>query len=127
MDLAQQVCSLELAKQLKALGVKQDSCFYWGSNNDVFQPMEPDTNKYVVCSAFTVAELGEMLPNHLEQDGYWFLSEIRTESNKWDVAYTNRTDTTRLFNVNESNEANARAKALIYLIENNLLPVPPDK
>ena len=29
MKLEEQVCSLELAKELKELGVKQDSMFYW--------------------------------------------------------------------------------------------------
>jgi hypothetical protein len=29
MNLEQQVCSLELAKRLKELGVKQDSFFFW--------------------------------------------------------------------------------------------------
>ena len=29
MKLEQQVCSLELAKELKKLGVKQKSEFYW--------------------------------------------------------------------------------------------------
>ena len=29
MKLEDQVCSLELAKKLKELGVKQDSLFYW--------------------------------------------------------------------------------------------------
>jgi len=30
MKLEDQVCSLELAKRLKELGVEQESLFYWG-------------------------------------------------------------------------------------------------
>jgi len=35
MNLDQQVCSLEIAKRLKELGLKQDSYFYWWDGDDV--------------------------------------------------------------------------------------------
>jgi hypothetical protein len=92
MNLEEQVCSLELAKRLKELNVEQDSLFCWINNCDLeYLPLEI-RNKNVVYAAFTVAELGEMLPN-------------------FNVIYT-------LF---DRNEANARAKILIYLIENKLI------
>ena len=66
MKLEDQVVGLELAKKLKELGVKQESYCYWREGNK-----EDPTYRIVtmVCakggtySAFTVAELGEMLPN----------------------------------------------------------------
>ena len=69
MNLEQQVCSLDLAKQLKVFGVKQDVGFVWAladtdrSNGEwmIFERrrcwLEGDV------AAFTVAELGEMLPS----------------------------------------------------------------
>ena len=63
-----QVLSLEASKRLKALGVKQESSFYWelrGQNITTDQPewvlrTKFRTDEYSY-SAFTVAELIEML------------------------------------------------------------------
>jgi hypothetical protein len=71
MKLEQQVTSLELSKQLKELGVKQESVFWW---NVLFNSGETELENFQryktsdgspcddSISAFTVAELGEMLP-----------------------------------------------------------------
>ena len=127
MNLENQVCSLELSKRLKELGVKQESLFYYQN-----QPFNDGTNDIGICikeiisanngnsimntysmdefdepiySAFTVAELGEML--------------------QWEKLY--------IFNVPEkllkyvdgrNTEADARAKMLIYLLENKLMELP---
>ena len=73
MELEQQVCSLELAKKLKELGVKQESLWYWNMITKEFKDYE-GKSPIIACeiysnsrlwenfSAFTVAELGEMLP-----------------------------------------------------------------
>ena len=71
MKIENQVVSLELAKQLKELGFKQDSCFEWiwqdGGQAYKLRPERKGFNlidgKQNDCySAYTVAELGEMLP-----------------------------------------------------------------
>src|SRR3990170_3524218 len=61
MRLEEQVANIELSRELKALGVKQESAFYW------VEPSEPGDDwelaeeiKDGQFSAFTVAELGEM-------------------------------------------------------------------
>ena len=71
MNVKDQVCSLKQAKRLKELGVKQESLFYH------FQQTENDDPDVISCdikdffnhaifySAFTVAELGNMLPKIL--------------------------------------------------------------
>lgn len=71
MKLEDQVCSLELAKKLKVLGVKQDSHFVWFDMDGEMQivetlpampPQKQDGGFNEWYSAFTCAELGEMLP-----------------------------------------------------------------
>jgi hypothetical protein len=70
MKLEDQVVSLELAKQLKELGVPQDSLWDWiksGDNyfvDDIDNVIDLGTYTYSrIAAAFTVAELGEMLVN----------------------------------------------------------------
>ena len=79
------VTSLELSKRLKALGVKQESEFYW---------VESQINhKWVIerkemvrleifgdsaTSAFLASELGELLPSYIkEKISYWSVFESR--------------------------------------------------
>ena len=72
MKLEDQVCTLVQAKMLKALGVKQESLFYWkenelqtnlcdGSFKKLAERFMPIGNKYY--SAFTAAELVQMNGN----------------------------------------------------------------
>ena len=65
MPLDKQVCSLDLAKRLKELGVKQKSHFFWcrlGSGDRITDNtnLSATTHYKHWHSAFTVAELGEM-------------------------------------------------------------------
>ena len=69
MELKDQVCSLEQAKKLKKLGVPQKSLWYWKLSGTKFILVDKfylfDKNLHGdsrVYSAFTTAELGEMLP-----------------------------------------------------------------
>lgn len=123
------VTSLQLSKKLKELGVKQESLFYYiAGNNDPFFRTDlglynsrgmcvSDTQfEYMVdslkVSAFTVAELGEMFPQNIQlpfkKDGlaqeYWYWSSEKGR---------HREDT----------EADARAKMLIYLLEQGIIKV----
>ena len=149
MQLENQVVSLELAKKLKGLGVRQESYFYWvdsgwrnkgffviardgwacdcdfepgsGHGCDLQELAEAEEDDAKIgpgeivggyaYSAFTVAELGEMLPmdrvctNKNTKFAIWFDSAIPpTES-----IITGQT------------EADARAKMLIYLIEKKIV------
>lgn len=123
MKLEEQVVGLELAKKLKKLGVKQESVFYWTKRHktrrvELKRGNMPLGNydgagKHAVWldgemwSAFSVAELGEMLPD--------FVNCYKT-SNEWAVWYGNLKEDTPQFH--DLNLSNAMAKMLIWLIEN---------
>lgn len=142
MKLQDQVCSLELAKRLKELGVKQDSLFYWRTFWNRYKEVEPeikDTNTvfsvgdegwYITRSAYTVAELGEMLP--ADYRGYESFNGEMTEydtegmafktykiKDKWICeAFEEDID---IEETEADTEADARAKMLIYLLDNKLI------
>ncbi len=123
MKLEYQVCSLELAKKLKELYVKQESYFRWvrlGEKREdwVITQSQSFQEGY---SAFTVAELGEMLPKscpeHKNKD---LLICKGFGENDWMVGYGNHRDMEGCHVEIEQTEADARAKMLIYLIENKI-------
>lgn len=85
MELSQQVCSLELSKRLKELGVKQEAIIHWIESPHIMQYSEVtqrhecietrtelSTGWYLPqdiigdWAAFTVAELVAILPLYLE-------------------------------------------------------------
>lgn len=136
MNLSDQVCSLESAKKLRELGVRQESLFYWHlpvyedwrvlmGRNEMWE------EEYTV-SAFTVAELGEFLPLFVEQDKKKFkLYLAKNEYGEWFVEYhewsLKQLDNYELLVQRHADtESEARAKMLIYLIENKLIPIPND-
>jgi len=145
MKLESQVCSLDLAKRLKELGVKQESLFYFMRAEDKYAKESKyghlkyglsgyfglNTEPYVLgmagliglancidsVSAFTVAELGEMLPDLVVcEKGY----------SEWSVSYwwgnrNKKLKPTECEVYSDTTEANARAKMLVYLLENKLI------
>lgn len=72
MKLEDQVCSLELAKRLKELGVKLESLFYWhywdNRNTWTLEPAGRYKDEEPFFFAFTVAELGAMLPARVSRN-----------------------------------------------------------
>jgi len=96
MALEDIVCSIESAKRLKELGVKQKSIFYYRASENplshVFSESDvPDDSWYVYLgdykysqmhdwemSAFTIEELIRMLPQYITNDEFYNYSlEIR--------------------------------------------------
>lgn len=125
MELQKQVTSLEISKRLKELGVKQESLFWWEQvktagknewakdfvlsfNNNSAPYMVNGKKSHGTVSAFTVAELGEILKNckyelPMFNGMIWHMDDYcpcEEESNT---------------------EADARGKTLIYLLENGLI------
>lgn len=126
MNLEKQVCSLELAKELKGLGVAQRGLFFWWINNhgqaSLSHGMEITVHQSYVSyefTAFTVAELGEMLPFFVNKDHVWAgqLMCVR-HPHDWTVSY----GTMKEAWIKESadTEADARAKMLIHLLKEKI-------
>jgi len=80
---------------------------------------------YENIAAFTVAELGEMLPHKIYGETDWEIYLERGDDN-YIIGYINEAKNgERLDDVcfNDKTEADARAKMLIYLIENKLIKI----
>lgn len=130
MLLTQQCVSLDLAKKLAALGVKQESAFSWHqelySNIDTGEVIESDEwricqnpesgrtqddtygrKRWPAYSAYTTSELGEMLPSGFCTSGKGWMHDIGLEG-----------EPKMPYGLMEKNEVNVRAKMLIHLIEN---------
>jgi hypothetical protein len=132
MNLENQVCNLELAKKLKDIGVKQESLFFWVITENANEIVVESNLKFdhsFQFSAFTVAEFGDMLPETIYlMDKPKIL--IMKKRSKFFIGYRNENyriyycEETFCCAVCDKNEANARAKILIYLIENKLMEVP---
>ncbi|HSY52426.1 MAG TPA: hypothetical protein VLC46_26735 [Thermoanaerobaculia bacterium] len=127
LPLEKQVCSLDLAKRLKELGVKQESEFYWwtyrtGTISEVRCKHQLENSENPIFSALTVAELGEMLPQHYSS--HWHALQDGQATTTW-VCEESVYDYSIRFSA--WTEADARAKMLVDIIENKLieLPCPP--
>lgn len=155
MNLNDQVCSLELAKRLKELGIKQESLFFWSKLSiqteyklELRRHMQTqelilaDCTDYI--SAFTVSELGELLPNKILIEAnapfdcfaiyitkFNSVDEKSIITNNYIVNY--ECDSTPAEGIDawlrrkltsnfyDKNLADAMAKMLIHLLENGLI------
>lgn len=128
MKLEDQVASLELSKRLKELGVKQNSLFSWNKqrygcyligNNPNY-----DSNIIDECiAALTVAELGKILPRKITVNtiNYYYTQMPCEDLKTWSIFYRNDFSGMPNCDIYDKNEANARAKMRIYLLENGLI------
>lgn len=144
MKLEQQVVSLELSKWLGELGVKpKDSLFIWtlqGDGDDFVNVVKRNTKANRLSAldkipALTLAELGEFLPHVLVTKNGSFklytypdIQYENKEKTKWSsygfwCGYYRMNDYRDNYHesFDSDSEANARAKALIYLLENKLI------
>ena len=139
MKLQDQVCTLPQAKRLKELGVQQDSLFDWvclmpdplGEKwfyEIQYKTQEPETLQELIASAFTVAELGGMLPRNFASFncGYdiWRVANTFTYASghgedKIGKLFTGELKTYSWFH--GENEAQSRAAMLIHLLENKII------
>ena len=127
MTIKKQVTSLEISKRLKELGVDQFSLFWWVyvNHSDRWE-LDAGTDDYhhfplndcTDCSAFTVSELGEILPEWIEKEGG--LATEKWQAGVWKVSYLENEETPHIEKWSET-EADARGLMLIHLLENKLI------
>lgn len=152
MKIEDQVCSLQQSRKLKELGVVQEGQFFWGndltkskpkmilhSKSDVLMNMAI-IDKYIIPKvnikhwlkekkflvAFSVAELGVMLPEHYPSWRFTFkkrLKWITTVILKDNVKDGKTIKTANEFDRYEETEAQSRATLLIALLENEVIKV----
>jgi len=145
MNLQDQVVSLELAKQLKSEGYKQEGLWWWrhipkvitgGAIISAGYELLPNSSKRTYASGLkckivapTVAELGEALPNKVvknkkeygieitKEDGYWCIQYF------WDDGYDGGECLGHqiFIDFEATTEADARAKMWLYLKKERLL------
>lgn len=157
MNPDQQCVSLEIARKLKDLNVKQESMFYWCTPKGDFQReeyekydgfslyineehfpyiykdrlyvggcgcCERDSETEESYSAFTVAELGEILPWEIQAESASRKNAsliIQKYTDDWHIAYVTDINLSPCVYIIDKKEANARAKMLIHLIENKII------
>jgi hypothetical protein len=144
MKLEQRVTSVELSNKLHELGVTTPSQYYrdWtGAEENEIESWGQDDGDYCPdnVNCYTVAELGEMLPSHdcgvtpstpdNPPEGYLDGIEVihTHENEKWvsrfgeDTYFDHIPALDSLPVSRAKTEADARAKMLIYLIENKLI------
>lgn len=148
MRLIDQVCSLELSQKLKELGAEQLSlCYWWQYDKDSWDltvsvyPTSPDN--YI--SAFTCSELLSLLPHKVDTKQDEPFNFFRFNFEKSFIVDLEKLNMTYIYIVNyicdsaetggenawlrrtlvknmyDANPANALAKMLIFLTENNLI------
>jgi hypothetical protein len=126
MKLEDQVCSLEIAKKLKELGVGNASLWVWDKR---CLYLNSSTDSFDCISAHTVAELGDYIERNMGGGGIKTTWYDKTEKmaevflSEYDKKYSILMNQYRMeqFKDLPKTEANARGKMLIYLIENKLI------
>lgn len=137
------VTSLELGKQLKEAGVKQESEWYWvelshelvgrdqiviANDLEIERYELQDIGVKIFYSAFHVGELGEMLPDMLSLEdkkikntdtGTVYLTCQKV--GLWEVGYTTARNQMVFESVEDKNEAEARGKMVLYLKKEGLI------
>ena len=118
IELEKQLTSLRLSRELKKLGVRQDSVYLWIEYPD--GTFHVELTRYAISlggkekelfAAFTVAEHGKALPQ-----GIYSYKFAENDYRVWN----------KTISFSETKEADARAKMRIYLIKEGIIEVKKD-
>ena len=141
MKLEDQVCSLDLAKQLKSLGAKQESVFFWNydergtapklTKGRMLRTQSTGSPTWWDVSAFTVTELLNQIPKIIEghnpdKDNPHNPSYLRIFTDEciaWCVAHSGIEYQLYVDNSDDENLANVMAGMLIHLIEKGIVKI----
>jgi hypothetical protein len=149
MTSEKQVTNLELSKRLKAAGIPQNnSLWYWqrqyfsaekAGKAVTYSPISDEQEVYKLrlgshgggefYAAYTVAELGEMLPYRIrEQDDDYWLQIQKLKHGDWDIRYS--TTDGKLHGQTDGikqggTEIEARGEMLLYLLYKGII-IPED-
>lgn len=129
MKLEDQLCSLELAKKLKDLGVKQESAFDWveSPKGTILLRGRHETTRFRAnkTCAFTVAELGEIMTEvgHGVVSCFGDTACATLVKKEWWITGGNWLPAKQKYDHLETDAkwADALAKMLIYLIEKGIV------
>lgn len=124
MKLQDQVCSAAQAKRLKELGIVQDALFFWydlRGHHEILYKNDQDTlaKTYgmTIGAAFTVGEIGMMLPDDVRS--------YRIEG-CWCIYYPDDDGAMNLFiPEDDETEALSRAAFLIWGLESGVITINP--
>lgn len=133
MTLESQVCTFEQSIRLRELGVVQQGYWYWGDRHAPHLDLLPkdqwdkkdDIFNAFWYTAFTVSELGVMLPDRFK----FLFSDVKITYSKcgvdsFGVFLMQQPDDIHIINFKVSHhEAHVRAEMLIHLLEKDMIKV----
>ena len=137
MKLDEQVCSYSQAKKLAQLGFTSTTQFYWitsesfGKTDPVLVSVQDQQTSAEgsFYAAPTVAELGILLPTEIshEDELYYLQGTIGNRQGEfyyiWFQSSLDNAEWELFPSIEKDTEAEARAEALIWLIENDFVSV----
>ena len=129
MEREKQVCSPELSIKLKELGLRVESLWYWfiddiRDNSAWCLDTDMNINDDGIYNAFTVSELGEMLPCLIKKevnDFYLNFAKYSKDGDWW--CKYKVLDGSESFAINGKTLTEASAKMLCFLLESNLIKI----
>lgn len=126
MTIENHVTNFDLSKKLYDLGIKRSTLFYWTIGGVVYRgemPFWTDSN----YSAFLVSELGNFIPAMYTNFSHYCNYSIRygkLQNDKFFISINSPHMQEKIIDdLISDNEADCRAKMLIYLIENGLVKI----
>lgn len=124
-SLSAEVCSYEMAYKLSQLGLKAEHLYFIcekvladGTKESTIT-INPETG-HTYYPTYTIRELGEILPKGTKSWKHICDSNCNPRYRDEDIGYNCQLAAEK-YTTTENTEANARAKMLIYLLENKLL------
>jgi len=120
-------CDLKYAIELKELGVKQESLWWWeiSPSKQILRLKlneQIESFQYTYYCAYTVAELGELLPDAITgKEGFCLISK----GHKWqcEFGYYEYTELQEIKTLLADTMANCMALMVIFLIEHKYMEV----